>query len=86
MVEEGRLNVIWSDLSVLDILAAETDGLKQGEGQCIQLYCLRVTIPCNLWPLFTSVQMMGTHWLVDAVHPFGMYPAVSGMDRLKPVC
>ena len=72
MVEEGRLNVIWLDLSVLDILAAETDGLKQGDGQCIQLCYSRVTIPCDLWPLFTKVQVMGTLWLVDTVHLFGM--------------
>ena len=52
---------------------AETDGLKQGEGQHINLAFPRVTVPCDLWSLaFASVQTVGAYWL-GAVHPFGIY-------------
>ena len=85
MVEEGRLNVIWLDLSVLDILAAETDGLKQGDGQCIQLCYSRVTIPCDLWPFLHFSPKATAHWLAEVVHPFGIKHAMFGTDRLKPI-
>ena len=38
----------------------------------------------NSGPPITSIQTVGTHWLVDAVHPFRKSNAVFGMDRFQP--
>ena len=36
------------------------------------------SLPCAKW-------LCSAQWLADAVHPFGIHHAVTGMDRLNPM-
>ena len=81
MVEQDRLNLMWSEHLFLKDIGCRTiqpELISYGKGKVnvCKLAAWELPSLVNSGLSFTSVQTVGTHWLVDAVRLFGMYHAV----------
>ena len=85
MVEEDSQNLMRSDPSVLNVLAVTqySQWVKSKKVNVFNRDAIRVTIPCDLWPFLHFSPNGGCSLAGGAGHPFGIWHAVFGTDRLK---